>query len=197
MRLTAILPQVGRTRFQPGALKASGSPRRAGRRGQGPTKRSDQEQVWLRRLLRLIMRATVAVRMRAIARCGRKTVADDPSAVSVDAEKSLIALAVESWRFSKVFERLAHRLDAVEIARYVSQLDYFRQRIEENLASIDLTLVNMEGHDFDPGMAVRALNLDDFAPDDTLVIEQMIEPIVMGSEGLRRQGAVLLRRRHE
>jgi hypothetical protein len=143
------------------------------------------------------MQATVAVRMRAIARCGRKTVADDPSDVSVDAEKSLIALAVESWRFSKVFERLAHRLDALEIARYVSQLDYFRQRIEENLAFVDLTLVNMEGHDFDPGMAVRALNLDDFAPDDTLVIEQMIEPIIMGSEGLRRQGAVVLRRRHE
>jgi hypothetical protein len=39
--------------------------------------------------------------------------------------------------------------------------------------------------------------LDDFAPDDTLVIEQMIEPIIMGSEGLRRQGAVVLRRRHE
>ncbi|HEV7611616.1 MAG TPA: hypothetical protein VGO37_07070 [Steroidobacteraceae bacterium] len=123
--------------------------------------------------------------------------AGDQSAVSVDAEKSLIALAVESWRFSRVFERLAHRLDAAEIARYVSQLDYFRRRIEETLDSVALTLVNMEGHDFDPGMAVRALNLDDFGPDDTLVVEQMIEPIIMGREGLRRQGAVMLRRRHE
>lgn len=43
-------------------------------------------------------------------------------------------------------------------------------------------------------MAVTPLNIEDFAPDDLLIIEQMIEPIIMGPEGVLRTGTVILRK---
>jgi len=36
--------------------------------------------------------------------------------------------------------------------------------------------------------------IGDFGPDDVLVVEQMLEPIIMGPEGLRKQGTVMLRK---
>jgi len=42
-------------------------------------------------------------------------------------------------------------------------------------------------------MAASALNIGDFGPDDLLLVDQMVEPIIMGPEGLRKQGTVMLR----
>ena len=38
-----------------------------------------------------------------------------------DIEQSLIDIAVESWRFSRLFSRLLDKLDAGESSRYVNQ----------------------------------------------------------------------------
>jgi hypothetical protein len=124
---------------------------------------------------------------------------DEESFVTSDAagDEPLVTLAVESWRFSRVFARLAGRLDAGEAARYASQLRYFQQKIEDSLQAAALRLVDLEGQEFDPGMAVAPLNLGDFHPDDLLLVDQMIEPIIMSREGLRRQGTVMLRKLHK
>jgi hypothetical protein len=111
-------------------------------------------------------------------------------------ERSLIEIAVESWRFSRLFARLVSRLDAGESSRYVNQLRYFQKKLEESLEASGLRLVNVEGQPFDPGMAASALNIGDFGPDDVLLVEQMVEPIIMGPEGLRKQGTVMLARAH-
>ena len=57
-----------------------------------------------------------------------------------------------------------------------------------------MKIVNVEGHPFDPGIAASAINIGDFGPDDILLVDQMVEPIIMGSEGLRKQGTVMLRK---
>ena len=111
-------------------------------------------------------------------------------------ERSLIDVAVESWRFSKLFSRLVSKLDAGEGSRYLNQLRYFQKKLEESLDASGLKLVNVEGQPFDPGMAASALNIGDFGPDDLLLVEQMVEPIIMGPEGLRKQGTVMLRKAH-
>ena len=111
-------------------------------------------------------------------------------------EQSLITIAVESWRLSRLFDRVIQKLDAGEADRYVNQLRYFQKKVSESLDSTGLKLVNIEGQPFDPGMAAAALNIDDFGPDDVLLVDQMIEPIIMGTEGLKKQGTVLLRRAH-
>ena len=108
--------------------------------------------------------------------------------------KSLIDISVESWRFSRLFARVISKLDAGEGARYTSQYRYCLKRLEETLEGAGLTLVNVEGQPYDPGVAATALNIGDFGPDDVLAVEQMIEPIIMGSEGLVRRGTVMLRK---
>lgn len=111
-------------------------------------------------------------------------------------ERSLIEMAVESWRFSRLFSRVVNKLDAGEAGRYVNQLRYFQKKVEESLDASGLKLVNVEGQPFDPGMAASALNIGDFGPEDHLMVDQMVEPIIMGSEGLRKQGTVMLRKVH-
>ena len=109
-------------------------------------------------------------------------------------ERSLIDIAVESWRFSRLFGKVVSKLDAGESGRYINQLRYFQKKVEENLDSAGLKLVNVEGQPYDAGTAASALNLDDFGPDDLLLVDQMLEPIIMGPNGLRKQGTVMLKK---
>lgn len=109
-------------------------------------------------------------------------------------QKSLIDMAVEGWRFSRLFTRVISKLDAGESSRYLNQVRYFQKKMEESLDANGLKLVNVEGLPYDAGVAASALNLDDFAADDHLIVDQMLEPIVMGPEGLRREGSVMLRK---
>lgn len=111
-------------------------------------------------------------------------------------ERSLIEVAVETWRFSRLFARVVNKLDAGEQSRYANQLRYFQRKVEEHLEAAGFKLVSVEGQAFDPGIAASAVNLADFGPDEKLLVEQMVEPIIMGAEGLRRQGTVLLRKAH-
>ena len=109
-------------------------------------------------------------------------------------QQTVIRLAIESWRFSKVFERMVTKLDAGEQARYRSQSRWFMKNIEDSLKETSLRIVNVEGSRFDPGMAATPLNAEEFGPDDALMVDQMIEPIIMGPEGLLRGGTVTLRK---
>ena len=112
-------------------------------------------------------------------------------------EQSLISIASESWRLSRLFEKVISKLDAGESGRYAGQLRYFQKKVEESLESSGLKLVNVEGQPYDAGMAASALNLGDFAPDDVLFVAQMVEPIIMGPDGLRKEGTVMLRKKVE
>lgn len=109
-------------------------------------------------------------------------------------EQSLIIIAVESWRFSRMFGKVITKLDAGESGRYINQLRYFQKKVAESLDSNGLKLVNVEGQPYDAGMAASALNITDFDDDDVLIVDQMIEPIIMGQHGLRKQGIVMLRK---
>ncbi len=108
--------------------------------------------------------------------------------------ESLITLVVESWRVTRVFERMLLKLDAGEQQRFANQIRWFFKKVEESMAQAGLRIVNIEGQPYDLGMAVTAVNIDEFNVDDTLLVEQMLEPVVMGQEGLVRQGTVRLRR---
>ena len=86
------------------------------------------------------------------------------------------------------------KLDAGEQSRYKSQFRWFLKKVEESLVEADLRLVNVEGHPFDPGMAATPLNIEEFDASDTLMVDQMLEPIIMGKEGLVKTGTVTLRK---
>ena len=108
--------------------------------------------------------------------------------------QAVISMAVESWRFGRVFDRLLTKLDAGEQNRYKSQFRWFMKRVEEALGQANLRIVDVEGHPFDPGMAATPLNIEEFDAKDALMVDQMLEPIIMGKEGLVRTGTVVLRK---
>lgn len=120
----------------------------------------------------------------------------ETSETSDQPERLLIDMAIESWRFSRLFARIITKLEASEASRYVNQLRYFQKRIEENLDAAGLRLVNVEGQLYDPGMAASALNIGDFEADDELLVDQMVEPIIMGPNGLKKEGTIMLRKAH-
>ncbi|WP_221620976.1 hypothetical protein [Ralstonia sp. SET104] len=109
-------------------------------------------------------------------------------------QDALVNVCVESWRFIKVYQRLLTKLDATEAQRYQGQVRYFQKQIEDNLARLDLRQVEFDGQSFDTGLPVTAINLADFAAEDRLVIEQTIEPAILGLHGLVRMGSVTVKR---
>lgn len=106
--------------------------------------------------------------------------------------KTLIDVSIEGWRFARIFVRLISKLDAGEAPRYANQARYFLKKIDDGLDEFGLRIVSLEGQPYDTGMAVSALNIADFGPEDVLFVEQMIEPVVMGPEGLIRGGTAML-----
>ena len=108
--------------------------------------------------------------------------------------ETLVNMATESWRFSKLVERLLTKLDAGEHSRYMNQLRWFVKKIEESLEQAGLTIVSIEGQIFDPGMAATPVNLEDFSGQDVLIVDQMLEPIIMGKNGIIKTGSITLRK---
>lgn len=106
----------------------------------------------------------------------------------------VISMAVESWRFGRVFDRVLVKLDAGEQARYRSQFRWFMKKLEDSLEDAGLRIVNVDGHPFDPGIAATPLNIEEFEPSDSLIVDQMIEPIIMSKECLVRAGTVTLKK---
>jgi len=116
------------------------------------------------------------------------------SQMSNDVLTAFVDFLVESWRFSKVFAKMLEKLDAGQQQRYVGKYQWYMKKMELDGAKAELKIVNVEGQIYDPGMAATPLNLDEFATAENLVVEQMVEPIIMGAEGIVRTGTVILRR---
>lgn len=107
---------------------------------------------------------------------------------------ALLNLAVEAWRFSKVFERVISKLDAGEKARYLGQYRWYLKRMEELLDETKCKLINVEEKPYDPGMAVIPLNIDEFDQNDILIVDQMLEPIIMSKNCIMKMGTVMLKK---
>lgn len=118
----------------------------------------------------------------------------EDAAIQGGAESALLDLAVEGWRVSRLFARVLMKLDAGEGTRYANQVRYFVKRVEESLEAVGMRLVNLEGQSYDTGHPASALNIEDFAPDDLLFVEQMLEPVIMGPNGIVKAGTVILKK---
>ena len=108
--------------------------------------------------------------------------------------QSIIDIAVEAWRFRRVFERAMSKLDAGDSTRYISQYSWFIKKVDAALENACLRIVNMEGQYYDVGMAATPLNIDDFEQKDKLYVEQMVEPIIMYGDTVAKSGTVILGR---
>lgn len=111
----------------------------------------------------------------------------------VNLEEKLIDVAIEGWRLSRLFQKSIKVTDLKAAQRQTNQIRYFNKKLDDTLAELGLSLVSLEGQAFDEGMAATPLNAADFGPDDRLVVGVMMEPIVMGRDGVRRTGTMMLR----
>ena len=105
---------------------------------------------------------------------------------------SLVSIASETFRFQRVFEKAISKLEADEKTKYMSQFAWFSKKVTKALDEAAIRVLNLEGQLYDPGMSVTPLNLDDFGVDDPLYIVQMIEPIIMQDDTVKRPGTVIL-----
>lgn len=115
------------------------------------------------------------------------------TASSESLRQPFIDITVDSWRFAKVFARLVERLEPTEASRYANQLRYFLKKLDDSAAKAGVKIVSFEGQAYNAGLPATPLNLDEFGPDEHLVVDQMVEPVLMGPEGLIKSGTVTLR----
>ena len=108
--------------------------------------------------------------------------------------KAIIDMAVEAWRFRRVFGKAMSKLEAGESARYIGQFNWFIKKVDVALQTAGMRIVDVEGQPYDVGMAISPLNIDDFEPDDRLYVEQMIEPIIMDESKVLKTGTAMLGR---
>ena len=109
-------------------------------------------------------------------------------------KQAVIDMAVEAWRFRRVFDKAMSKLEAGESSRYIGQFNWFIKKVEAALKTAGLRIVNVEGRPYDVGMALTPLNIDDFEPEDQLLVEQLIEPIIMDDEKVVKTGTAILGR---
>ena len=108
--------------------------------------------------------------------------------------QSLLDICVESWRFAKLVDRLLSKLDEKEQKRYRSQFRWFQKKVDESLNNAQLRVINMEEQPYDSGIPATPLNIEEFDSNDTLIVDQMLEPIITGPEGIVKSGTVILRK---
>lgn len=105
-------------------------------------------------------------------------------------------IIVEEYRFLKSYESAVSKLFPEERQKYVSAYNFHVGKINEIAASVQIGIRNFEGKDYDDGLPVTPLNLDEFGKDDILFIQQTIEPTIMSVDGeVIRNGSVILAKR--
>ena len=113
--------------------------------------------------------------------------------------RSLLDIAVEEYRMREVIVNILGKLNPVDAPRFESRYRYFSSEVEKAITNAGFRLLdadNFIGKQFDIGMAVKPLNIQDFDTYDILVIQQVIEPVIMEGENVARVGIVKLRRAH-
>lgn len=105
---------------------------------------------------------------------------------------TLAHLAVEYWKLLKAFERTVGRLPHEHVAKTTAQLRFSSGKLNSLLESSGLNLVTFDGQTFEPSIPATALNVDDFADDETLTIETTVEPAVVEDMNVLLLGKVVL-----
>ena len=110
-------------------------------------------------------------------------------------EGAFIQVILESWRFAKGYSKLVEKLDLLERQKYRGRYDWYLRKLREQAERAGFVLKEYdEGTVYDPGMAVKALNADECPEGTSLVEEQMVEPIILRTDGqLVKLGTILVR----
>lgn len=109
-------------------------------------------------------------------------------------EVTLTHLAVEYWKLLRAFERAIERLPCEHVAKTAAQFRYSAARLDSLLKEGGLILVTFDGQRFEPNLPASALNAEDFAEGEELIVETTVEPAVVENLTVLLLGKVVLKK---
>ena len=118
----------------------------------------------------------------------------------MDEKEVWVNLAAEAYRMRCFAKGIAEKSEEPRLARRASNaVTRFDKHFVENLKKLGLELLDFTGQDYETGLPVQPVNLQDFAPDEPLVIETMLEPSIKeyGTANMLKVGVAALQRKHE
>ena len=111
---------------------------------------------------------------------------------------AVVDLLSESWRLNQATRKLAIRLADEKIKKKtLNQVSRFDKHFQAATAEFGLEVLDFTGTEFETGLPITPINIDDFAANENLIVEAMIEPtikIASSAEIVKRGAAVLGRR---
>lgn len=109
-------------------------------------------------------------------------------------EDIIIKMTADKWRLIQLFDKITNKLEPNQKQKYNNQLRYFKRSMENSLLEANMRLVDLTNQIYDIGMAATAINIDDFEPDEQLIVDNMIEPLIMQKSNIKKQATVNLRK---
>lgn len=110
--------------------------------------------------------------------------------------EALIEIVVGEYRFKNSLQKIISSIDDIHQKKKIqSQYGWLEKSILKAMSIANISIVDLTGEDYDPGMAVTPLNIEDFSLDDDLVVDKMIEPIILIDGNLKKTGTVMLGRK--
>lgn len=125
---------------------------------------------------------------------GRRDRAGPSEKVTVMESRITAALAVEFWKLLRAFERAGERLPREQTARAAAQARFSASRLEGLLREAGLSLVHLDGREFEPSLPATAINIEDFEGAENLLVDMTVEPAVVQGMQVILMGKVLLKR---
>lgn len=110
---------------------------------------------------------------------------------------AVIDLVAESWRLNQFMKKFAPRIADERIRKkFSNQITRFDKKLSTATEIFGLELVDFTGAEFETGLPISPINLADFAADETLFVENMLEPTikVANSTEIVKRGSAVLRR---
>lgn len=110
--------------------------------------------------------------------------------------EALIEIVLGEYRFRASLQRIVSGIDDIhQKKRIQSQYGWLEKTIAKASMIANISIVDLTGEDYDPGMAITPLNIEDFSLRDSLVVDKMVEPIILVNGELRKTGTVMLGRK--
>jgi hypothetical protein len=105
---------------------------------------------------------------------------------------TLAKLAAEYWKLHRSFERMAELVPPDARSRYLAQARFAAGRLDSLLQEVQMRVVSFDAQPFEVNLPAIAVNADDVAGLDQLIVERTIEPAVLRDMDVVLTGKVLL-----
>jgi hypothetical protein len=111
------------------------------------------------------------------------------------AETSLATMAVEFWKFLRASERTLQSVPDTHRDRFASQMRYASDRLVSLMRDRNMSIEAFDGMDFEVNLPASAVNADDFAEGEAIIVERTIEPAVLLNMRPLLMGKVYLKKK--